>query len=308
MVTEQIPLFRRKAGETAVLAQPFQIAVPTAEATVRLTIPAYYFYLQSAGYSKYTPADFCGDVRLFSKFVREKKLIDIKPTDMQQWIAYLKSPTGGRLTAKTVSRKITALQNYFLWLVSEKVLPANPMQDIHARKIISPLPELLFESECEQLLKTASTDVRLYLMLLILLETGIKKEELLNLRASNFDMSNKYAPEVWIRHTGEKVKKDRKLKLPPELTPAFTSYVAEFGITDILFPYTPRFIELTIAEGAKRAGITKRVTAQILRDTCAVRCLRRGEPMEQVLTKLGLSPSTWEDAKEKYERLTARAL
>ncbi len=308
MVTEQIPLFRRKARDAAVLTQPFQITAPTAEATVRSTIPAYYYYLQSAGYSKYTPADFCGDVRLFSRFVREKKLIDIRATDVQQWIAYLKSPTGANLTAKTVSRKITALQNYFLWLVHEKVLPANPMQDIHARKIISPLPEILFENECEQLLKAASTDVRLYLMLLIVLETGMKKEELLTLRVSHFDVSNKYAPEVWIRHTGEKVKKDRKLKLPPELTPAFNTYIAAFGITDTLFPYTPRFIELTIAGGAKRAGITKRVTAQVLRDTCAVRLLRRGEMMEQVLTKLGLSPSTWEDAKEKYERLTAKAI
>ncbi|HLW02699.1 MAG TPA: site-specific integrase [Ktedonobacterales bacterium] len=308
MDAAQLPLFRRKAGETAVLAQPFQIVVPTAEATVRLTIPAYYFYLQSAGYSKYTPADFCGDVRLFNKFVREKKLKDIKPTDVQQWIAYLKSPTGANLTAKTVSRKITALQNYFLWLVSEKVLSQNPMQDIHARKIISPLPEILFENECEQLVRASSTDVRLYLLLLLLLETGMKKEELLTLRVNHFDLSNPYAPEVWIRHTGEKVKKDRKLKLPPELTPAFNTYVASFGISDTLFPYTPRFIELTIADGAKRIGITKRVTAQILRDTCAVRLLRRGEHMEQVLTKLGLSPTTWEDAKEKYERLTARAI
>jgi site-specific recombinase XerD len=308
MVAEQMPLFRRKVGMGGILSQPVKVTPPTAEATVLSTIPAYYFYLQSAGYSKYTPADFCGDVRLFSKFVREKKLKDIMASDIHQWIAYLKSPTGGKRTAKTVSRKITALQNFFLWLVHEKVLAGNPMQDIHARKIISPLPEILFESECEQLLKAASSDVRLYLMLLILLETGIKKEELLTLRVSHFDLSNKYAPEVWIRHTGEKVKKDRKLKLPPELTPAFSAYVAEFGISDTLFPYTPRFMELLIAEGAKRAGVTKRVTAQILRDTCAVRLLRRGEPMEQVLTKLGLSPSTWEDAKEKYERLTARAI
>ncbi len=309
MVAEQLPLFRRKAGGAAVLSQPVKITAPTAEATVLSTIPAYYFYLQSVSKSSYTPADYCGDVRLFSKFVREKKLRDITALDIRQWIAYLKAPTGAKLTAKTVSRKVNALQHFFLWLVSEKVLPGNPMQDIHTHKFFSPLPEILFESECEQLLKAASTNVRLYLMLLILLETGIKKEELLNLRVSHFDLSNKYAPEVWIRHTGEKIKKDRKLKLPPELAPAFTTYVAECGITDVLFPYTPRLIELTIAQGAKKAGITKRVTAQILRDTCAVRCLQRREPMEQVLTKLGLSPTILgKDAKEKYLRLTAKAI
>jgi hypothetical protein len=46
------------------------------------------------------------------------------------------------------------------------------------------------------------------------------------------------------------------------------------------------------------------VTAGILRDTCAVRQLKRGEGMEKVLTRLGLSKSTWEDAKVKYEKLS----
>jgi hypothetical protein len=30
--------------------------------------------------------------------------------------------------------------------------------------------------------------------------------------------------------------------------------------------------------------------------------------MEKVLRKLGLSEKTWEDAEEKYQRLTSRAL
>lgn len=292
----------------AVLARPLPIHAPTTETTVEAALPAYFFYLQSAGYSKYTPADFCGDVRLFSKFVPGKTLCAITTSDIRQWIAYLKSPTGGKRAPKTVSRKITALLNFFLWLVHEKVLAESPMQGIQAHKVAAPLPDTLFEGECETLLKTASSNTRLYLVLLLLVETGIKKEELLALRVSHFDLSNKYAPEVWMRHTGKKVKKDRKLKLPPELTPAFTTYLADYGIADLLFPYTPRFLELLIAEGAKRAGVTKRVTAQILRDTCAVRCLRRGDSMEQVLTRLGLSPATWEDAKEKYQKLTAKAI
>ena len=45
--------------------------------------------------------------------------------------------------------------------------------------------------------------------------------------------------------------------------------------------------------------------AQILRDTCAVRQLKRGEGIERVLARLGLSETTWEDAKVKYEKLSA---
>jgi integrase/recombinase XerD len=47
----------------------------------------------------------------------------------------------------------------------------------------------------------------------------------------------------------------------------------------------------------------KKVSAQILRDTCAIRQLKRGEGIERVLMRLGLSETTWEDAKIKYEKL-----
>jgi hypothetical protein len=36
---------------------------------------------------------------------------------------------------------------------------------------------------------------------LLLLETGLKKEELFALRITHFDFSNAYAPELWVKHT-----------------------------------------------------------------------------------------------------------
>jgi integrase/recombinase XerD len=55
---------------------------------------------------------------------------------------------------------------------------------------------------------------------------------------------------------------------------------------------------------AVKAGVKKQVSAQILRDTCAVRQLKRGEAIERVLLRLGLSETTWEDAKVKYQKLS----
>jgi integrase/recombinase XerD len=135
------------------------------------------------------------------------------------------------------------------------------------------------------------------------LETGIKLEELFGLRVSHFDFSNKYAPEMMIKHTGKKEKKSRKLKLLPEIISVFTDYVGAYKVDVVLFPYTQRFIRYLITEVAEKAGVKKKVSAQILRDTCAIRQLRRGEGIERVLMRLGLSETTWEDAKVKYEKL-----
>jgi site-specific recombinase XerD len=251
--------------------------------------------------SKYTPDDFTSDVRKFGLFVKDKRIGEIRTADIQQWIGELKKV----LAAKTVSRKVAALSNYFLWLVAEGVFDhdTNPAGTIRAKRVTSPLPDILFESECQVLLRAASSDPRTYFLVLLLLETGLKKEELFELRTVNFDLSNRYAPEVWVKHTGKKVSKDRKLRLPTELVPVYEEYIKQYGIDGVVFPYTPRFIEMLLTGVARRAGLQKKVTAGILRDTCAIRQLKRGEGIERVLMRLGLSETTWEDAKVKYEKL-----
>jgi integrase len=177
------------------------------------------------------------------------------------------------------------------------------MLEIANTRVSSPLPEILFETECIQLLTTASSDSRTYLLFLLFLESGIKLEELFGLRVSHFDFSNKYAPEMMIKHTGKKEKKSRKLKLPIDIIPVFNDYIGAYKVDDLLFPYTQRFIRYLITETTQKAGIKKKVSAQILRDTCAIRQLRRGEGIERVLQRLGLSETTWEDARIKYEKL-----
>jgi hypothetical protein len=56
---------------------------------------------------------------------------------------------------------------------------------------------------------------------------------------------------------------------------------------------------------ASDADLRKKVTAGMLRDSFVVRSLKRGEAIEKVLRKIGLSESTWEDAKIKHLKLSA---
>src|SRR6266516_4823091 len=186
-MAEQQTLFDTKKY-TGIIPQLVPIEPPTSESTVLQTIPAYYTYLQSGGYSKYTPGDFSSDVKKFGVFVNDTKLREIRAVDIQQWIGELKKV----MTEKSVSRKISAITNYFLWLATEKVLSGNPAASIRYLRVTSPLPDILFDSECQRLLAAASTDPRTYLLLLLFLETGIKKEEVFELKDMHFDFSNKY--------------------------------------------------------------------------------------------------------------------
>ena len=303
MTTQQSSLFdsRKYAG---VLPQTYQIEPPTADQTVAKTLLSYHAYLQSSSYSTYTPDDFTTDLKKFGLFVRDKPLHKVRTADIQQWIGEIKKT----MTAKTVSRKMSAITNYFKWLVQAGTLTDNPAEAIRYAKITSPLPDILFESECRQLRVAASQDPRAYLLLLLLLETGLKKAELFSLKLTHFDLSNAYAPELWIKHSGTHTWKDRKVKLPPEMVQVLADYVKQYAITDVLLPYTPRFIEQMLVATARYAKVQKKVTASVLRDTFVVRSLKQGTKLEDVLRKIGLSESTWEDAQKKYLKLASSGL
>src|SRR5687768_6845623 len=266
MSGSQLPLFQRKTYKGIIPTIPVELQAPRGDKTVIETLPAYYTYLQNGGFSCYTPDDFTGDLKKFGVYLKEKKIQEISDKDIQAWISFLKTPIprGEGLRAKTVSRKLTALSNYFQWLAVNEVIAAdkNPMLTIANTRVSSPLPEILFETECAALLTTASHDPRTYLLFLLFLETGIKLEELFALKVSHFDFSNKYAPEMHIIHSGKKQKKSRKLKLPGDIIPVFHDYIDHYKVDDVLFAYTPRFVRYLITETAQKAGVKKKVSAQ----------------------------------------------
>jgi len=299
----QLPLFKRKTFVGAGNTPPLEVLSPKPEFSVLRTLPAYYLYLKSRGGSKYTPDDFHGDVKKFGLFLRDKRILDITKTDVEQWKMMLQAPRpkGEQLSRITIKRKISALRNYFSWLVQTEVISANPAEYVYTGRPLSPLPLVLTEDECQRLLSAAQHDPRPYLILTLLLDTGMKLEELLTLSPDHFDFSNKYIPEVWIANANPK--RSRKLKLPGEIAQVFSDYTAQYATTDKLFPYTDRFIRHLIADAVSKAGITKPVSAKILRDTYVVLRLKRGESIDLLLQRIRLDPEKSTDAREKYEKL-----
>lgn len=285
-------------------AQGFTIEQPTPDMTVNKTLPAYHTYLSSGAYADTTPDDYVADLKLFGQFTTGKHLSAIQSFDIKQWIAQLKET----MPPKTVSRKISSVGNYFRWLAAEHVLDESIAKSIRAPKVTAPLPDILYESECEKLLAVASNDPRTYLLVLLLLETGIKSSELMRLQTGDFDFSNKYQPELWVKHGSEQAYKDRRLKLPAHITDVFNDYTKRYNVSGVLFPYTDRNITKLLATAAKRAEITKKVNAGLLRDMFVVRGIRHGEKDTVMFKKIGLSETSFDDARKKYGRLTQEAL
>jgi site-specific recombinase XerD len=277
---------------------------PTAEQTVAQTLPAYYDYLSSTPLrgkkpSKHTPSQYRADMELFGGHTQNRPLYVLQTTDLRQWIGTLPAT----MAPKTVSRKVSALVNYFEWLATTGVLQVNPAAPIHAKRVTAPASNLLYESECEELLRANSTDPRGYLVILLLIETGMKRAELLELEVADFDFSDEYEPVVLVKHSDGQTRKDRKNKLPRKVKSVLEDYVQRYHVSGRLFPYATRYFTSILNDAAMRAKITKPVTTTILRDICVIHGVRRGEKLEAMFEKIGLAKDSYDDARKKYERL-----
>src|SRR5712691_11356651 len=292
----QLPLFLRKKFEKVAPQQTITPVAPTAESTVMQTLPAYAAYLGSQGYSQSTTKKYFADIKKFSLFLREKKIEEITTHDIEQWIAGLLSKDGGQLDPKTVNRKVSAIINYFLWLISLQVLAKDPTAPLANARIQSPLPDYLYEQEIKTLYHEASKDPRLYLVVLVFLETGMKSSELTSLTTAHVDISDPYRPELWIKHSGKQTKKDRNVALPPQFVAVYQRYLAHYRIEDVLFPYTDRFIQLLFADLKKRTRIAKELTPKTLRHTHVVRAYKPRQDPARLLARIGLAPHSRKEA------------
>jgi integrase len=128
-----------------------------------------------------------------------------------------------------------------------------PSEDLPVAEVAfpGPLRDQLVAAIVAGTKTTTSGLVADYEQVLLALETGLKKAELLDLRVSDFDFSNRYQPDLWLRHTGRQVFKDRRLKLPPQVIPVLEEYVTRYRVTDTLFPYTPRHVEQVLTAAAR---------------------------------------------------------
>ena len=155
------------------------------------TLVAFQAYLAEK-YAPKTAKMYFGDVRELSIYLKNKKVTDVSSHDLQQWIGSLVSPAGKGIERKTVNRKVSAIITYFLWLQGVGAITRDPTLSLNNTRIQSPLPDYLYENEIETLSREASTDPRLYLLVLLFLDTGMKSNELVLLTKAHVDISDRH--------------------------------------------------------------------------------------------------------------------
>jgi site-specific recombinase XerD len=307
MKIDQLPLFLRRTFSKKASPQILKAVAPTGESTVMQTLVAFQAFLVEK-YAPKTAKMYWGDVRALSLYLRNKKVREISSHDLQQWIGSLVSPVGKGIERKTVNRKVSAITSYFLWLQGLGAITRDPTLVLNNTRIQSPLPDYLYETEIKTLFAEASHDPRMYLLVLLFLDTGLKSNELFLLTKAHVDISDPYNPELWIKHSGKQTKKDRKVALPARFTAVYTQYLETYSIEDQLFPFTDRFLQMLFVELKRKTGIDKELTPKTLRHTHVVRAYKRGEGLDSIFERIALAPDSRQEAEEMYRRLASRGI
>jgi len=305
--------------DLAPAATGFESDAPLLRANTPLSAAVTQFeaHMDSKGFSDNTIKAFRNDLKILRAFLTDDRpLRAIGTADLEEFLAWMQNDRGKPCSAKTLARRITTLKVFFSWLHETGVLGTNPAEPVVQTSVRTPLPPILYDDEINRLQRAAQDylwdrekpDARPYLLVSLLVQTGIKKAECANLLVTDLDISRPTAPQAVIRYADTRyAHKNRTLDLHPNIVAALSQYRAQYKPEQFLFDCTPRNLEYVLDEVGKRAQITRiQVGFELLRWTCAVRDFRTGMPEERLRLKMGLSKISWRDTREKIFRLAGR--
>jgi integrase/recombinase XerD len=285
---------------------------------------AYRHHMVARRFSDNTVKAFMYDLNIVAEFFTARKPIgDIAHRDLERFIDWLVTGRGVPCKPKSLARRITTLKTFFGWLRESGAIPGDPAAPIVHQPVKTPLPDILFDNEIDAVLATTQQlragvadtnsepkpDTRPHLLVTLLLNTGMKKSECVALRLEHIDLSDPDEPALWIRYADARHRhKERKLRLDPRWPKWLEEYRAQHDIRDFVFPWSARNLEYVLADVGKQAGLSKPLSFETLRWTCAVRDKRSGLADDAIRRKLGLSTITWREAGEKLAKLVAPAV
>lgn len=311
------PLDEDEAPLESVVVAPVAPAGLSAHSALDNAARAFSAHMLRQGFSDNTIKAFQADLRLFGRRIGENKAIgDLAQSDLEDFMNWLRTERGVPCSPKSYARRLTTLKVFFGWLRAAEVLdrdPAAPMIHVHPT---TPMPEVLYDGQVNDLLRVTrdllwapKPDARPYLLVTLVLQTGIKKGECVEIKLEHLDVSNQQAPVLYIRYPDpRKTLKERRLALGPNFAPAYRQYLREYQPKEHLFECTARNLEYVLEEAASLAEIPGGCSFEQLRWTCAVRDYRNGMAADQLRQKLGLSMITWRETLPKIQKLARPAL
>lgn len=239
--------------------------------------------------------------------------INVTFTDRQHLENYLsKIKVDYHLSGKTIARKISAMRQFFQFLVTEGICEHNNALELRLPRRTQDLPKALSQESIEQLLKTAYSDtsndgIRIAAMLELLYSTGMRISELLSLKMQSIEHNLSTTNSAQYMLISGKGDKERVVLLHPEAMSILKKYLSvrinfikKHSETDWLFPSTTKQGKIStltrqrfgqiLKQLAVNSGIDQKlVSPHVIRHSFASHLLQNGANLRVVQELLGHS-------------------
>jgi integrase/recombinase XerD len=251
------------------------------------------------------------DVSLYIRNERKREIDVATPEDLKAYLSmlsakiHIKGKNSNQIAVRTVARRLSALRQFYRYLMSEKVRKEDPTVTLDSPKQVRTMPKTLSEAEVDQLIKTASSQggsesIRLVCLLELLYATGLRVSELVGLPMKAIAEGNQF---IMVEGKGGR---ERMVPLSESAQKAFARYMDvrnQFIALDDggrqskwLYPSRTsdsghltrqRFAQL-LKDLARDAKIDEeRVSPHILRHAFATHLLANGADLRAVQKMLG---------------------
>jgi integrase/recombinase XerD len=241
------------------------------------------------------------DLASFARFVVERgrrEAGQVQAIDVLDFLVHL---SDRRLSARSQARCLVALRQLFKFLRAERLVDANPTDDVDMPRFGRKLPEYLTADEVERLLqappRAEARGTRDAAMLETLYATGLRVSELVKLRVGDLNLEAGYLSAFG------KGRKQRLVPLGQAAIVLLRSYLetarptffreAKDAASDCLFPtrlgraMTRQGFWKLLVRYAVAAGITKPISPHKLRHSFATHMVERGADLRAVQAMLG---------------------
>ncbi len=273
--------------------------------------------LKDQGRSIYTIKAFIGDLQLLSSYLPpDRNLGAINTNDLNHFLQWLQKGRGVPCSPKSLARRITSIKAFFRWLQRGGILINDPAAKVLQQSVMSPLPSVLSNEEVEKIVEVAGAmrtaqkaDTRPFLLLTLLLETGIKKGECLSITRNHIDEEAPNGPILFVRYASPSSRyKERKIPLSADWVAAYHEYLAQYNPADHIFPWSPRRLEYLLEDIGEAAGLDKHLSFDMLRWTSALDDWKSGIESEKIRQKLGVSKIQWREVSLKLRQLAGEKI
>lgn len=209
----------------------------------------------------------------FLKGLQKNHIHEVAGTDIQAFLAKLQ---GDGYTPKSLSRKLNSTRTFYRYLKINEYITDDPSLLVeHPKYELNP-PRILSPLEYRALRDAASVDSRIYAIIEVLLQTGIRIGELANLRVEDVS-DNSLHIRQYEGHEAREVPLNRRAKdaLKRYMTTRANTEDQHLFVTKTGRPFLVRNIRDAIERYFKKAGI-ENVKINDLRHTFVAHHLKHG--------------------------------